>query len=206
MTKEDDGTLRSFNTGATRDTAEGKLDYEGFLSPTVLKQFAKYMNMNRLQSDGKLRDSDNWQKGIPMDAYMKSGYRHFFEWWELHRQIKHRDRDGMIDGIGAMCGLMFNVMGYLHELLKVYDMIDFDGSEPTFEMKERQSNVKGAPELEYLRTSTHEKENEEPLVHVVKGCNSCAFTVYTDTEFPCRTCIRSNTERAMFPRDMWQEA
>jgi len=142
MTK-DDGTLRSFNTGATRDTGEGKLDFEGFLSPAVLKQFAKFMNMNRLQSDGELRDSDNWQNGIPTDVYMKSGYRHFFEWWEFHRQIDHRDRDGMIEGIGAMCGLMFNVMGYLHEWLKINPMVRFDDDEPTFEMKERQGKTRG---------------------------------------------------------------
>jgi hypothetical protein len=139
---KDDGNMRSFESGATRDTAEDKLDYEGFLSPKVLLQFAKYMNMNRVQSDGNLRDSDNWQKGIPFDAYMKSGYRHFNEWWFLHRCLTARDRDGMIEGIGAICGLMFNAMGYLHELLKEHDVIDFDGDEPTFEMKERLEKIK----------------------------------------------------------------
>lgn len=138
----DDGTMRSFDTGATRDTGEGKLDFEGFLSHPVLVQFAKYMNMNRVQSDGNLRDSDNWQKGIPMDAYMKSGYRHFMDWWAYHRNLKDCDRHDDIEGVGAICGLIFNAMGWLHEWLKENDPVDFDGKEPTFEMKERLDQIK----------------------------------------------------------------
>ena len=142
MTTKDDGVLRSFDTGATRDTAEGKLDYEGFLSPTVLRQYARFMNMNRLQSDGKLRDSDNWQKGIDMDVYMKSGFRHFFEWWTAHRL--HNDDPNAQDSVGymaAMCGLLFNVMGYMHEWLKNNPEVRFDDDEPTPEMAERKKKL-----------------------------------------------------------------
>lgn len=105
--------VRRFDTGATRDLDTTKLDYEGFLSPLVLKRFAEYMHENRLLRDGTLRDSDNWQKGIPADAYMKSGYRHFMDWWTEHR--------GIVTDEGlelALCGLLFNAMGYLHEHLK----------------------------------------------------------------------------------------
>jgi len=35
--------VRTFDTGATRDTEDGKLDYEGFLSGRVLKRYAEYM-------------------------------------------------------------------------------------------------------------------------------------------------------------------
>ena len=69
--------VRTFDTGATRDTDDGKLDYEGFISPLVLERFARYMHTHRLQPDGTLRDSDNWQKGIPRDQYIKSAWRHF---------------------------------------------------------------------------------------------------------------------------------
>ena len=146
--KEDDGVLRSFDSGATRDTGGNKLCYDKFLSPGVIKQFAKYMNMNRLQSDGKLRDGDNWQKGIPMEVYVESEGRHHHEAWEFFRQINLRDRDGMVEGVGAMCGILFNVMGWLHEWLKANPMIDFDGEEPTFEMKERQDALKEISETE----------------------------------------------------------
>lgn len=108
-----EGIVRKFSTGATRDTEEGKPDYEGFLSPLVIKRFGEYMNKHRTQSDGSLRDSDNWQKGMPKDTYIKSGFRHFMDWWLEHRGFK--SRDGVED---ALCGLLFNVQGYLHEVLK----------------------------------------------------------------------------------------
>lgn len=111
--------MRTFETGARRDTDLGKLDYEGFLSPLALKRFAQYMNKNRKLADGSLRDSDNWQKGIPQDAYMKSGWRHFFEWWEHHRDVVELDTDAADTALEeALCALLFNVQGYLHEHLK----------------------------------------------------------------------------------------
>jgi len=105
--------MRKFDTGATRDTDAGKLDYEGFLSPVVLERFAEYMHKNRIQADGKLRDSDNWQKGIPRDAFMKSAWRHFMDWWKQHRRS---DDPGLLQD--SICALLFNALGYLHEELK----------------------------------------------------------------------------------------
>jgi hypothetical protein len=105
--------IRTFESGATRDTSQGKLDYEGFLSPIVLKRYAEYMHKNRIQSDGTFRASDNWKKGIPREEYMKSGFRHFMDWWSLHRGYEGRG-----DMEEALCALMFNVQGYLYEYLK----------------------------------------------------------------------------------------
>jgi hypothetical protein len=41
--------------------------------------------------------------------------------------------------IAALCGIMFNAMGYLHEELKGrgWELQDLDGVEPTPEMQER---------------------------------------------------------------------
>lgn len=106
--------MREFATGATRDTDQDKYDYEGFLSPAVLTRFAEYMHHHRKQADGNLRDSDNWQKGIPKDAYMKSAFRHFIDLWTLHR-------GGKSEGVtleDTLCALLFNIQGYLHEELK----------------------------------------------------------------------------------------
>lgn len=111
---EVDDKIRTFETGATRDADEGKLDFEGFFSPGVMYRFAQYMHDNRVQSDGNLRDSDNWQRGIPREQYMKSMYRHFMEVWAMHRVVlAPMDQDGVED---ALCALMFNVMGYMFEL------------------------------------------------------------------------------------------
>lgn len=104
--------MRTFETGATRDLDVTKNDYEGFLSPLVIEAFGEYMTFNRNTAAG-VRDSDNWQKGIPLDAYIKSGWRHFLDWWKFHRG--HPINEGVV---WALCGLLFNVQGYLHELLK----------------------------------------------------------------------------------------
>ena len=103
---------RTFNTGATRDTDDGKYDYEGFLSPLVLERYAEFMHGHRKMSDGSVRDSDNWQQGIPWDVYMKSMWRHFFDVWAWHRGRPIKDHIEV-----ALCALLFNAMGYLHELL-----------------------------------------------------------------------------------------
>jgi hypothetical protein len=114
-------TMRTFDTGATRSDDAGKLDYEGFLSPLVLERYARYLNKHRVQADGKLRDSDNWQKGMGKVVYMKSAWRHFMDWWRNHRYhlsgviISPAEDDVFQD---AICAVLFNTMGYLHERIK----------------------------------------------------------------------------------------
>ena len=103
--------FRTFPTGASRDTDEGKLDYEGFLSPRVLRRYAEYMQAHTLMADGSRRASDNWQKGIPREAYMKSLTRHFMELWETYRTRDLLDHE-------SLCAILFNAMGLLHEELK----------------------------------------------------------------------------------------
>jgi hypothetical protein len=112
--------IRTFDTGATRDLDDEKLDYEGFYSPSVMMRFAEYMHKNRLQKDGTLRDADNWQKGMPYDAYMKSGFRHFIDWWTEHRRGEAIVFNTAED---ALCALIFNAQGYLHELLNERDYL-----------------------------------------------------------------------------------
>lgn len=108
--------MRVFDSGATRNIDTRKVDYEGFYSPLVMARFARYMHKNRRMKDGARRASDNWQKGIPLDAYMKSAFRHFVEWWTVHRgwkRVPGRAREDMI------CALLFNAQGYLHECLEL---------------------------------------------------------------------------------------
>ena len=110
--------MRKFKSGATRDEDLTKLDYEGFISPIVLQRYAQYMQKHRIQKDKKIRASDNWQLGIPADAYVKSLIRHTMDVWLEHRG--YDSRDGIED---ALCGVMFNAMGYLFELLQTEDHI-----------------------------------------------------------------------------------
>jgi hypothetical protein len=109
--------LRTFNSGATRDSDDDKLDFDGFLSPEALLAFAKYMHKHRIQADGTKRPGDNWKKGIPLEAYRKSMWRHFFDaWYGLH----YRESSGASSAHlqDALCALLFNVQGALDLLIQ----------------------------------------------------------------------------------------
>ena len=112
--------IRKFETGATRDSDLGKPDYEGFLSPAALEYYGRYMHKHRVQPDGNLRDSDNWQKGIPLPQYMKSLLRHVMNLWLRHRSYdvtpaSDRDPQNIKEDLAA---IIFNAQGYLHEIIK----------------------------------------------------------------------------------------
>lgn len=206
MGTKDDGILRGFDTGATRDTAEGKLAYNGFYSPFVMRQFARFMNMNRLQSDGKLRDANNWQKGIPMDVYRESLSRHYQEFWvEVEKRDSMGDvpnpRGSDVDLMAAACGMMFNIQGYVLEWLKKNDEVRFDDDEPTAEMKERQLLVdskkeqftQGELDREAGKTASlanferSELPRGEGLIKIIPGTPEqiCEFHL---EEQPCVSC------------------
>jgi hypothetical protein len=105
--------MRNFETGATRNDDSDKLDYEGFLSPFVLREFGEYMHKHRLQADGKLRASDNWQKGIPQEEYLKSMIRHVMDLWVDSRK-------GLSDQttVETLCAVLFNTQGMILEILR----------------------------------------------------------------------------------------
>lgn len=107
--------IRTFDTGATRDSDEGKLKYEGFFSPEVLRRRAEYMHEHRKQADGTLRDPDNWMKGLSRSVYMDSLLRHVVELWLMHRS-PNVPQDKNIEDV--LCAIMFNTEGYLYEQLK----------------------------------------------------------------------------------------
>jgi hypothetical protein len=112
--------IRTFASGATRSSAEGKPEYAGYLSPQVILAFGAYMYKHQLQPDGQLRSSRNWQKGIDRESYMQSMFRHFVEVWNLYEATK----DGTLTDVGvdtivdSLMALMFNVQGMAHELIK----------------------------------------------------------------------------------------
>ena len=63
-----------------------------------------------------MRDSDNWQKGIPEKELVKSLIRHIMDVWLLYR-----DYEGVVatqDKKEALCGVVFNAMALLHEQVK----------------------------------------------------------------------------------------
>ena len=107
--------IRKFDSGATRDTAEGKPDYAGFQSPLVIRRFGQYMLEHQQQPDGTARASNNWKKGIPRDAYFESLMRHVLDLWLHHEGHGGLARHGLEE---TLCAIRFNNDGYLDSLLR----------------------------------------------------------------------------------------
>jgi hypothetical protein len=111
-------SVRVFGTGATRSPDTGRYDPEGYLSPIVVERFCQYMQKHQYQSDGTLRASDNWQKGMPRETYLKGMFRHFLHLWTRHRGYAVKDTNAAGSIEEDLCALLFNVQGYLFEILK----------------------------------------------------------------------------------------
>lgn len=113
---KDNGTVRQFATGAIRDTSEGKYEPWGFTSALVTKRFCAYMHQNRTQSDGNLRDSDNWKLGITQKVYKDSLSRHIEDLKLILEGFADEATEPDIETV--LCAVRFNVEGLLHEILK----------------------------------------------------------------------------------------
>jgi hypothetical protein len=74
------------------------------------------MHKHRQQSDGELRDSDNWKKGIPMNAYKHSLSRHIQDLRLILELSSGQAREPDLEEV--LCAIMFNVQGMLHETVK----------------------------------------------------------------------------------------
>ena len=110
--------IREFETGATRDTSEGKLEYARFLSPIVLKRFAEYMDLHRKQTDGNLREPDNWMNLFGdkhEDVCLDSLWRHLMDVWLINKGFPNEARE---DLESALCAMLFNTQAWLFKVLK----------------------------------------------------------------------------------------
>lgn len=67
--------LRTFDTGATRDIATGKLEYSNYIHPLCDYSFSNYMKWKQIIW-WEYRRGDNWQKGIPDESLFDSLVRH----------------------------------------------------------------------------------------------------------------------------------
>ena len=90
--------MRTFESGATRDSEEGKYAYAGFLAPIVLERFGEYMHRHRQQADGSLRASDNWKKLFGPDhksVCLDSLLRHDMDLWLIHEGFPRLARESL---------------------------------------------------------------------------------------------------------------
>lgn len=82
MTKKTE--IRTLESGAVRDTDNGKFEYLGFMHPLNDYSFAKYMHEHRKMADGSMRDSNNWWAGFGLNVCMQSLARHMEDLKLLH--------------------------------------------------------------------------------------------------------------------------
>jgi len=116
--------MREFESGATRNKGDHKYDYTGFESPYADMLYGQYMHKHRVQADGKLRDADNWWKGIPNLECIKSMKRHakavnaIFKGFTVLNPDTGKE-DSFID---AICGVRFACDCLLHNYGKEKDL------------------------------------------------------------------------------------
>lgn len=96
FTVKDSGTRQSFETGAVRDTQEGKGRFD-LIPPICLERLAKLY-----EAGAKKYEARNWEKGIPVSRFIDSGLRHINKWRD-----GLRDEDHLIQAV-------FNLFGAVH--------------------------------------------------------------------------------------------
>ena len=79
-----ESTTRVCESGAIRDTGDGKLEVLGFNHPFLDFKFNEYMHRHRKMADGSLRDSDNWWGGFGKKVTIQSLCRHVEDLKLLH--------------------------------------------------------------------------------------------------------------------------
>lgn len=97
---KDSGKRQSFDTGAIRDTEEGKIRLDlmlKYLPMTALIRVTQhYVNGAKKYGD------HNWQKGIPSSRCVSSALRHLYQWFTGDRSEDH------------LSAVVFNIFCILH--------------------------------------------------------------------------------------------
>ena len=117
---KDSGERREFGTGAVRDMAEGKGDMFS-LPPAAIIRVSKHY-----EQGAKKYGRNNYQKGIPISAFMDSALRHIF---------KYLDGQDDEDHLSAAA---FNILGAIQMEERNQDMQDIEtrNGQCGFEYKE----------------------------------------------------------------------
>lgn len=102
---KDSGKRQEFETGARRDTQEGKGRYD-LISTVFLKRLAVVMEKGAVKYGDR-----NWEKGMPLSRYLNSAIRHLLQLFDGECDEDHAGQAA------------FNVMAFLHTLQLIQEGI-----------------------------------------------------------------------------------
>ena len=97
--------ITEFDTGAIRDTQEGKVDFVETISFTAHHRYAKYMTGKKAKYG-----VGNFKKGIPIESYEMSLLRHIDKYFRNKYEGGTDELEE--DHVAAM---RFNIDGIMHE-------------------------------------------------------------------------------------------
>ena len=97
FTIKDSGKRETYESGAVRDTNEGKIRYD-LLPIECLKRLADHYTKG-----AKKYDDNNWKKGIPTDRFIESTWRHWAEYL-----LGETEEDHLSAIVFNVFGIMFN--------------------------------------------------------------------------------------------------
>ena len=80
---KDSGHRQEFATGARRDTQEGKGRFDLLPCHAITRLATHFENGSKKYGD------DNWRKGIPLNRYLDSAFRHLYEFMDGQRDEDH---------------------------------------------------------------------------------------------------------------------
>jgi hypothetical protein len=107
FTVKDSGKRENFNTGAVRDTSDGK-PRPDLISPFFLKRLGIHMGKG-----AKKYSAHNWAKGIPNSRCYESCMRHLMQFAMGDRTEDH------------LAAAAFNIMAMIHNEEVSADNVDF---------------------------------------------------------------------------------
>ena len=80
---KDSGVRQKFSTGAQRDVQEGKGRFD-LIPCEAMSRLAKHF-----ENGAKKYGDSNWRKGIPLNRYLDSAFRHLYKFMDGHRDEDH---------------------------------------------------------------------------------------------------------------------
>lgn len=121
---------RKFKTGAVRASAKGKPSVTDYSDPLVEWRFNRYM-----MAAEKKYGRGNWKKGIPLEEYLRSLFRHAIKLWieieygdEIPGDWENKWSGQLQAWLGPLkdlekgydhpCGVRFNINGLMREQIK----------------------------------------------------------------------------------------